>query len=723
MTVISPDPARRRPRAVVRALAALLLAWCAVVVASPADAATSESPESEAITFSMAPSSAGVVTTGASFTVAVAAENPTESTVPSGAVTVTASATPLASSAELEAWLAEPSTERAELAVGEGSLGSIAAHGATGATITLDADTLAALGSGVYPLRAEYASGQGALSAASVLVVPGDAGTGALAVIVPITGPAIETGLLSADQLATLTADGGELRARLDAVTGTAAILAIDPAVVAAIRVLGSSAPTSATQWLSDLMALPNERFALQFGDADLATQIAAGQSTPLAVSDLEPYMSADDFTETTAVTPTPAPTSTAATDAPVLPETPAPTATATDDVSLPSLAELTDLGAPPMTVFWPATGTAGAGVVDALGRISVADVPSKTLIDSSAVADGASTAAWATVGEAQVLIYDADASSALGDAATADDPLARADALAQASAAAALATAAAPDAPLLVVVDRSAGRTLTDLQSAVSTASTLAGRSAAGLTALTANAAVSTTLDDVAVDEDRGEDLQSLLADETELASFATIVDDPAVLTAPERAEILQLLGNGWLQIAAEATDAFDAHRAETAETLSSVAIVPSSDITLAASSAPLTFSVRNDLDWAVSLVLVAKPNDPRLRVQETTTLEAGPAQNTQVQIPVEARVGTGESTLTLQLRGESVVALGEPVTVHVAVRAEWESVGIVVMSTLVGALILVGVVRQARRRRRRSTGTGDAVGTASSTEAVADE
>ena len=35
---------------------------------------------------------------------------------------------------------------------------------------------------------------------------------------------------------------------------------------------LGSSAPATAQQWLADLLALPNSRFALQFGDADLAT-------------------------------------------------------------------------------------------------------------------------------------------------------------------------------------------------------------------------------------------------------------------------------------------------------------------------------------------------------------------------------------------------------------------------------------------------------------------
>ena len=135
--------------------------------------------------------------------------------------------------------------------------------------------------------------------------------------------------------------------------------------------------------------------------------------------------------------------------------------------------------------------------------------------------------------------------------------------------------------------------------------------------------------------------------------------------------------------------------------------AVVPPSDITLAATSAPLTFSVRNDLPWPVSLELIATPNDPRLIVQNTTPVEAGPSQSTRVQVPVQARVGSGESSLALQLRSTSSVEIGGTVPVHVTVRAEWESVGVAVMATLVAALIVVGVVRTVRKLRRRAAST----------------
>ncbi|PZU31427.1 MAG: hypothetical protein DI577_05440 [Microbacterium sp.] len=103
------------------------------------------------------------------------------------------------------------------------------------------------------------------------------------------------------------------------------------------------------------------------------------------------------------------------------------------------------------------------------------------------------------------------------------------------------------------------------------------------------------------------------------------------------------------------------------------------------------------------MSVVLVATRNDPRLVVQGTTPVEAGPSQNTRVQVPVQARVGSGESTLELQLRSATGVPIGDAVPVHVSVHAEWESVGLVIMITLVAALLILGVVRTVLKLRRR--------------------
>ena len=710
--------------AMLSALLTLALAGPAAAApsaSSPATATATTAPaatgDASTVTFAVAPSADGVVTAGQPLAVSVSARNATGSTVPASSVHLTTSTRALATRADVKAWLAAPAPDaaRTELAVADGEVPSIVPLGVGSATLSLDATALAALAPGVYPLRADYGSGASTTTAVSVFVVPGDAGTGALGLVAPLTAPAQSTGLLTSTELAELTAPDGARRAPLAAVSRTAAIPAGDPARVAAIRVLGTSAPASATRWLADRLQLPNSRFALQFGDADLAAQVAAGQSTPLTVSTLAPYLTESDFT---GITPSPAPSGSA--DPPADPTPgptgdPAPTPTPTGNTgtgpTLPTLAQLTDIGAGTGSVFWPASGTATADVVAALGALTVDDIASITLVDSETVTGSetqAAAGARGTANGAQVLVYDADASRALATAAATDTPLTRAEALAEASAYAALAVAADPSAPLLVALDRPSEVTGAGSRAAVVAGTHLAGRAATDLATLTAAPAATLSIAGGEVPTDRAADLTALLAGEDELTDFATILADPALITARERASILQLLGNGWRAQPAQAAAALEAHRTQTQETLEAVAVVPPSDITLAATSAPLTFSVRNDLPWPVSLRLIATPNDPRLVVQNTTEVEAGPEQNTRVQVPVEARVGSGESTLSLQLRSPAMVAIGDTVPVHVTVRAEWESVGLIVMATLVGAMIVIVIVRTVRTMRRRKEDSG---------------
>ncbi|PZU43521.1 MAG: 2-oxoglutarate dehydrogenase [Microbacterium sp.] len=679
----------------------MLATVTALLVASPiaawaaAPSAATPSVETPQPTLTLAPLGDGVTTVGGAASVAIALDNPTDTTVEASVVQVTASATPLATHAELEAWLTGDAGDasgvdganRAGEVVAAAALSAVSANDRTTATVPLDNAFVSSLGAGVYPLRAEYAAGGQTRTAVSVLVVRGDTPTGALGVVVPITAPATAAGLLSAEELAVLTRTGGALRDRLDAVAGTDAILAIDPAVVAAIRVLGTTAPASALTWLDDLLALPNSRFALQFGDAGVAAQVGAGGL--LEVATLTPYLSPSGFADAGASGASPDPTATpGATDG-------APT--------LPTIAQLTDIGAGAGTIYWPAPGTAGASLVTALADDATSGAGAVTLVDSTAVTT-ASAPAWAVAAGAPVLVYDASASAALRDAAAASDAVTRGAALASASAYAAIASAADPAAPLLVTIDRPAS--IVGLREAVLAAERLTGRAAVDLAMLTAGTAAPVDLADIDAPAESVERVRHLVADEAQLTEFSPVLVDPVQLTARERASILQLLGNAWAHSPDEFAAAYAAHRAQTQVTLASVGIVPPSDITLATSGAPLTFSVRNDLPWPIGVVLITTSEDPRLVVQATTAVDGGAAQTSRVRVPVEARVASGEATLTLQLRTTSGMPVGDPVSVHVAVRAEWESVGIVVMAIAIGALIVIGAVRTVLRLRRGRRG-----------------
>lgn len=685
-------------------LRAALLAFALVVAGGLAlpHTARAEGEASTAddsvVTFVAAPSDGGILRPDAPLELTVTARNTTTTMLPAGTVTAVAATDALRDAAAVRAWLGGDAASdlRGPVELGTAAFPAVAVGGAQTASLPVSTEALAGLSSGVYPVRADYSSAEGTRTSRTVIVVPGEPGTGPLGVVVPITVAPRSGDILTADELTELTNPGGQLRVELDAVTGTEAILAIDPAIVASIRVLGTSAPDGAAQWLADLLALPNTRFALQFGDADLATQVTAGITTPLAPLSLDSYMSQDDFPDPTP-TVTPSPTGTAD-------ETPTPTETgsptdAPDVPTLPTLAELTAVGAVPDAVYWPATGTAGDAVIQALGDLSTAELPSITLVDSGMVG---TTAAWALSGATRLLVYDADASAALARAAESDDRVVRDGSLAAASAFAALDVADSPDAPLLVTIDRPAD--VVSLRTTVLAASSLGGRSATGLASLTAGEAIAVTPSAPIDDEARAKILEGLLEDEKSITAFATILEDPLLLTSPERAAILNLLAVGWRADEVGYRDTIAEHHEQTSTTLTSVAITPPSDITFAATSAPLSFSVRNDLPWPVSLILIATPNDARLVVQNTTPVDAGPSQSSRVKVPVEARVASGESTLSLQLRSPTMVKIGGQVPVHIDVRAEWESVGLIVMVSLVVAMIGLGVIRTVLRVRRRA-------------------
>jgi len=675
MTMTPSAPARRtRARTSIAVAAALAL----LALAPPPVASAADAPQAEpALSFLVAAEGDGVAADDGSLRVALSVVNQTGATSPAARADVAVSRAPLATRTAVAAWLdgsGAPTLRR----VGSAAMSTVPSLSST--TTSTVVETGVDLDPGVYALRATYPSSQGTLVARGVWVVPDD-DEGDVAVIVPITAGPLTSGLLTADELAVLTGVDGSLRGQLDAVTGTDAILAIDPAVVAAIRVLGTTAPDAATDWLADLLALPNSRFVLQFGDADLAAQIAAGLDAPLTVPTLAAALVAAGQT----------------------PATPEPTPTpGADEPSEPDIEALTDIGGGRDDVFWPAAGTTSRDLLTALSALSDGAL---TIVGSDAV--GGEVGARARAGDADLLVHDADVSAALRTASTAGRRIERAGALATASAYASFTPAGRT---LLVTVDRADDRTPLALRTAVRAAVRLDDRTSVGLGGVSTAGAVATVR--VAAgeaDPARVSALEDFLGDERDLAQFASILEDPAVLTAPERASVLQLLGNAWLDHPASWEVAVDAHREASATTLAAVGIVPSPDINLLGSSAPLTFAVRNDLPWPVSLVLVTQPNDPRLVVQATTEVAAGAAQTTRVDVPVQARVGSGKSSLDLHLRSDTMVAIGGTTTIVVSVQAEWETVGIAVMAVLVGGLLVLGVIRTVLRMRRRTAPASD--------------
>ncbi|HEX5731018.1 DUF6049 family protein [Microbacterium sp.] len=686
-----------------------------IAAPQPTPVATTPDVPTGVTAFTLSPVANGIVLPGEGLAVSVTLQNGTAVATAPAAVTLSLGAEPLSDRTTLTAWLAGETAGVSVTPVGSTALEAVLPGGeqVNGIVIAAGDPALAGRGPGVYPLAASYESPTGTVTSTSTMIVPPAAGSEAgIGVIVPITADATAAGLLTATELTELTSPTGSLTNQLDAVEGTATILAIDPAILASIRVLGSSAPASAAEWLVRLESLANSRFALQFGDADVAAQMQAGLSQPLAPLSLQAYIDPANFA-TPATDPTPSPTPTAA-----------PTAAPTEPTT-PTLPELVDVGGARAGMFWPATGTATPAVVSALGDLVADDRDSLTLVPSTSTAagaSGASTPGRADAGSAGLIVYDADVSRELHDASIVEETALRGAPLTAAAAYLSFAAAEAGGDPVVVTVDRGADRSRVALRTAITSATEAPGVIPLTLGGVATRDPASVEIIDAPVDQARVAAASAFIAGEAQIARFATILDDTTLLTGPERAEILQLLGLGWLPAPVDWQTAVNLHYAETVTTLDSVGILPPSPLNLFSAGAPIPVWVRNDLPYPVNVVLYATPDDLRLDIAKATEATAGPQSNTRVQVPVQSRVGNGEVDVQLQLRSRTLEPIGAPQVVTVNVRADWEGAGIVVLSLLVGGFILLGVVRtilRLRRRRRARRGQATDAATAGSGDA----
>ncbi|QKJ21320.1 hypothetical protein HQM25_17505 [Microbacterium hominis] len=691
--------------------------------AARADEVTpSPSPTAPALTgtttFTLSPVENGVVDAGEALTVSVSVQNGTAATIPALSVDLGLGTTALPDRVALSAWLAGTTTSVTTQPVASATLESIPSGGEQGSGMTVPADDplLEGLAPGVYPLVASYTSGDDAdgdglgdvVASTSVVIIPDPEATPVgISVVVPLTAGVRSEGLLSAVELAELTAPGGSLSAQVAAVAGTDAVIGIDPAIVASIRVLGDAAPASARAWLARLDDLPNERFSLQFGDADPAVQLEAGATRLLSPSSLAYAMDDADFpvveeTEDAAIGIDPSDDS-----AEVVPS-PSPTGENPDEPVLPTTAELVAIDGARGATYWPTPGAASPEALARLGVLDAGDDRSVTILPSRATAEGASgrtIPAHAVAGDATLLVYDSIVTEALTRAASIDRTPLRGAALTEATAHLVFASAETGGRDLAVAVERGTDRSNVALHSAIIAAEQAPGTVARSLTRALSEPPRSVAIADATAGEERVATAAGFADDESELARFATILTDPALLTGPERAEILQLLSVSWAEEPVLAQAAAAVHRQGTLSTLDSVGLLPVSTFTLLGSDGGLRFWVRNELPYPVNLVLYTTPDDLRLDVQPATEVTATPQSNTRVEVPVQARVGSGEVTLDLQLRSPSSVAIGPAESVQVNVRAEWEAVGLTALGVVVGGLIVLGAARTVLKIRARRT------------------
>lgn len=187
-------------------------------------------------------------------------------------------------------------------------------------------------------------------------------------------------------------------------------------------------------------------------------------------------------------------------------------------------------------------------------------------------------------------------------------------------------------------------------------------------------------------------------------LADFASIAADPQRLVLDEQRRLLQVTAAAWRSDPGGRSSFANAARAAAADLPRQVAVLPTGTVNLISETGELPITVRNALSQPISAYLRLTPEAPSLQVP--TLVEVNVPANSEVAVGVGvSAVGSADIGVQAQLLDRQGRPVGDPATLFVRVRADWENVGTAVVAGLLGIVFLLGLARSIRRSRRRRT------------------
>lgn len=497
----------------------------------------------------------------------------------------------------------------------------------------------------------------------------------------PLTTPGDASGLLSADALASATAESGVLSRALTASAGRAVLLGIDPRILVSIAALGEAAPPSAVAFLERLQAAPNEDFLLPWADADPMASIDAQQRVlpdPEGTGQL-----ADNSLVTNA-------------NEPGEPSA-APSESPNDEPNNPTTVAVSDLLEWTPTfddLVWPEISGLSSDALDTL-----ADEGTRTVLTPSlALADATPVQRH---GEMVLVRADSAVADAARDAAAAPSQQRFDRAMARVSSLLAATAVAQPGAPVIVSLGREASRTSDRLLDTLAQTIALPWATASTLSSALALSPADASIIDAPASDARRALVTAALEAEAADRQFAEIALTPALVTDTRRLELLAALSLGW---GGDSGGALQAFVSESDRLQSSVQVVESSAILLLTDRATLPVTVQNDLDVAVRVYVRVEPDTAQLRVLDSnveTVVE--PRSQSRTLVPVES-LTNGDVNITVTVRDADGRVLSEPTRVALSLQAGWETAGTIIVAAAIAVLFIVGITRDLRKRRRRT-------------------
>ncbi|MET0590117.1 MAG: DUF6049 family protein [Naasia sp.] len=684
---------RSRLVAAVSAIA-LVLGPAAIAAGAPAAATSAVAAEDHAATISFAPEDSGLSRPGQPLVVSGSVVNSGDTPLNAGSVTISVAPETVDEQGLQDGW-ADPATVRTvDLVTIETPPLTVAGSVQLSAVIPPEVvdGALAGTGWGAHVVLAEFTDGELAASNTSALVrLDGEAPAPlTVSVVLPLTAAPSIDGLLDVEQLERLTGPAGLLTRRLAAVTDSQIALALDPRIVASIRVLGSRAPESATAWLAQLEALPNEIFPLQYADADPALQISAGTAQPLAPFSFAAALDPADFVDDPS-TPSPAPTTPSPTEGSPTPGGTATPAPEEEAAQVPAVEEILSFPYTRSDLAWPAAGASTAQSLDAAAAAGLgSSIVSAGQLDSA-------TGSTAELDGRRVLVADSLSAAASATVYSVGTTSGRVTASRAAGLLAAATSRPETNRTLLLALDRGqdSGTDVADRLAAILALPWI------GETALSsAEAAAPTPAALLPPADDRIASAASLLEDEAAIGAFSSVLAQPELLTSSARLDLLATLSAGWAEDPSGWAVAVSEQRARTAGILGSVTIDESSQVNQLAPTAGLPVYVTNTLPYPITVVVTPRASNGRMTITGTT-VTVDPQSTGRTQLEAKA-IANGRVSVELSLSSPIGTPIGVSRTFQLELSPFVETLGIAGLAVLVLGLLGFGTFRSIRRGRR---------------------
>lgn len=190
----------------------------------------------------------------------------------------------------------------------------------------------------------------------------------------------------------------------------------------------------------------------------------------------------------------------------------------------------------------------------------------------------------------------------------------------------------------------------------------------------------------------------------EAHLGSVASVLSDPEALLGETTDLVAITASASWRPDPLARSMQLEAASQAARTVANGLSAAPSSTINLIAASAALPIRIVSSLDQDVTVVVSLASDSQRLQPDGAVVVTVPAHSSATASVPVRA-VGSGNIDLTVHLLATDGTEVGAPATVHMRVRADWESVGTRIGGAVLALMLVVGVIRTVKRGRRPVT------------------